>query len=178
MKSKRGILFGSLILVFWIGVILYFSSQPSDESNRQSNDALTVYERLNKVFDFTDSKFFNRIESFVFEDLLDNYYTSSNSKIRKSAHVGIYFILGILASFFGWLYTKKWWRASLMGMLIPMVIAMLDEFIQGLIDRTSLLADVVLDSVSATIGMCCFMVLLAIYNLIGNYRTKQKPQKN
>ena len=110
MKSKHLIIIGSLALIFWIGLIFYFSSQPANASNQQSREVLTVYERLNAVFNVSDSKFFNKIESFVFEDLLDDRYSSSNSKVRKTAHFAIYFVLGILASFFGWIY--KIGRAS------------------------------------------------------------------
>lgn len=168
MKSKRSIVIGSLILLFWIGVIFYFSSQSSFESNQQSEDAVSVYERLNEIFDFSDNKLFNRIESFVFEDLLNNRYKGTNDKIRKSAHIGIYFILGILASFFGWIFTKKRSIASLSGVFLPLMVAVLDEFIQGLINRTARLSDVILDTVSATIGMGLFMLVLALYKAISN----------
>ena len=71
MKQKHWVMLGSIMILLWIGLILYFSSQPSKESNAQSEEALTVYESLNAVFDFSDSAFFNKIESFVFEDLLE-----------------------------------------------------------------------------------------------------------
>ena len=166
MKSKYIIIIGSLALVFWIGLIFYFSSQPSNASNQQSREALTVYERLNSVFNVSDSKFFNKIESFVFEDLLNDRYSSSNSKIRKTAHFVIYFVLGILASIFGWFYTKKWLIAALIGVCLPTIIAVLDEFIQGLTDRTSLLTDVVLDASGAFMGMCLFMLVLVLYRKV------------
>jgi len=166
MKSKHLIIIGSLALIFWIGLIFYFSSQPSNASNQQSREALTVYERMNAVFNVSDSKFFNKIESFVFEDLLDDRYDSSNSKVRKTAHFAIYFVLGILASIFGWFYTKKWLMVALMGVCLPTTIAVLDEFNQGLTDRTALLNDVVLDAAGATMGMFLVILGLALYRKV------------
>ena len=166
MKSKYIIIIGSLALVFWIGLIFYFSSQPANASNQQSREALTVYERLNSVFNVSDSKILNKIESFVFDDLYDGRYDSSNSKVRKTAHFAIYFILGILASIFGWFYTKKWLIAALIGVCLPTIIAVLDELIQGLTDRTSLLTDVILDATGAFMGMCLFMLVLVVYKKV------------
>ncbi|HSN67321.1 MAG TPA: VanZ family protein [Fusibacter sp.] len=165
MKSKYIIIIGSLALIFWIGLIFYFSSQPSNASNQQSMEVLTVYERLNSIFNISDSKILNKIESFVFDDLYGGRY-DSNSKVRKTAHFAIYFILGIIASIFGWFYTKKWLIAASIGVCLPTIIAVLDEFIQGLTDRTSLLTDVVLDAVGAFMGMCLFMLVLFVYRKV------------
>ncbi len=165
MKSKYIIIIGSLALIFWIGLIFYFSSQPANASNQQSREVLTVYERLNSIFNISDSKILNKIESFVFDDLYGGQY-DSNSKVRKTAHFAIYFILGIIASIFGWFYTKKWLIAALIGVCLPTIIAVFDELIQGLTDRTSQLNDVVLDAAGAFMGMCLFMLILVLYRKV------------
>lgn len=174
MKQKHWVMLGSIMILLWIGLILYFSSQPSKESNAQSEEALTVYESLNAVFDFSDSAFFNKIETFVFEDILDGKYKTANAKVRKSAHFGIYFVLGGLAAFFGWAYTKKWLIAGILGVCLPTTVAVIDEFNQGLIDRTSLLNDVVLDGVGATFGMLFCLVILMGYRMAMKTRNVYK----
>ena len=163
MKQKGWVILGSILVIMWIGLILFFSSQPSKASNAQSEEAVTIYEKLNAVFDFSDSPFFNRIESFVFEDILDEKYKTTNAKVRKSAHFGIYFVLGSLTAFLGWVYTKKWLISVLLGICLPTTVAVVDEFNQGLIDRTSMLGDVVLDGVGATFGMIFGLFLILGY---------------
>jgi len=178
VKLKHAITLSSIMLLFWIGLIFYFSSQPSDQSNQQSFEVVTVYERLNAVFDFSDSPFFNKIEAFVFEDLLEDTYKSTNSKVRKSAHFGIYFVLGIFSALFGWLYAKKWLIAALMGICLPITIAVLDEFNQGIIGRTSRLNDVILDGSGALMGVCVFLISLAALSGLRKQTLRKKvPHK-
>lgn len=166
MKSKYGIIFGSIVTILWIALILYFSSQPGESSNQQSENVHTIYDSLNAIFNFSDSSVYTAIESYVFDDLLGREDFTANDKVRKSAHFAIYFVLGILATYFGWAYTRKWLVAILIGIGLPITVAVVDEFYQGLIDRTSSITDVVLDSVGAAFGMCFCLLFIGVSQLI------------
>lgn len=168
MQKLKWPVFAGLFIVIWIGVIFYFSSQPSVESHEQSGQVVGLYEKANAIFDFSDSKFFNKIETIIFEHILDNKYKTTDAKVRKSAHFGIYFILGIASTGFAYVYSKKWLIAVLLGISLPTTVAVLDEFNQGMIDRTSSLNDVVLDMSGATFGMLFGLILIKVIMIVYN----------
>lgn len=166
MLNHKWPVFAGIFIFIWIGVIFYFSSQPSVESHEQSGQVVGLYEKANAIFDFSDSKFFNRIESFIFEHILDNKYKTADAKVRKSAHFGIYFVLGVASTGFAYVYSKKWLMGILLGITLPTTVAVIDEFNQGLIDRTSSLNDVVLDFAGATFGMLMALIIIKTMKLI------------
>lgn len=80
------------------------------------------------MFDITDTAFLKKVEFIVRQRLFKGRFNSKNSIVRKSAHFGIYFILGIMCSVFGYFYTKKILIAFLLGVSLPVVVAVLDEY--------------------------------------------------
>ncbi len=171
---KSGILIALIgFVVCWIGLIFYFSSQPIKESLAQSGEVVSIYEKINDVFDISDSAIFGRIERFVFEDVLGNRYKTTDAKVRKTAHFGIYFVLGVGASFTALRYVKKWPIGLIIGITLPTTVAVLDEFNQGLGDRTSSLSDVVLDGSGAMLGTLIVLLVYGVTKCVMRARTKR-----
>lgn len=163
-----------MLLVLWIGLIFYFSSQPPVVSHGQSGLAIKVFKKVNDVFDITDTHIFKNLESIVKDKLLKGKYKSTNYMLRRSAHFGIYFILGIMCSVFGYFYTKKILIGFLLGVSLPVVVAVLDEFNQGFVGRTSSLSDVILDGTGALIGTGIVVLIILIIRLVRKMTIRQK----
>ena len=172
MNKKQWTRIGLIIIIFWIALIFYFSSQPPSTSHEQSGKFVHVFQRINDMFDISESSFFTKIETFIFEGLFDDKYKSMNAKVRKSAHFGIYFILGSLVTGSSWLYTKKWFATFLMGISIPTTVAVLDEFNQGFKGRTSSISDVMLDMFGAIFGTV--FVLMIIFAWVVYIRLRKR----
>jgi VanZ family protein len=64
--------------------------------------------------------------------------------VRKTAHFGLYFILGFI-SFFGFYFVSKIYLAVLLGITFPNLIAVMDEYSQQYYNRGSSLNDVIID---------------------------------
>jgi VanZ family protein len=163
-NSKQRIvisLFGIIVMV-WIGLIFYFSSQPPGESNRQSKGAVNIFYQLDEHLDFTDTVIYDKAVYFFREVVLQGQYSSSNALIRKSAHVGIYLILGFMICLMSYLYYRKHLLSFILGVTIPTVVAVLDEYHQSFIGRTSSIDDVILDGFGAAVGtvICLTMIMM------------------
>lgn len=156
-----------IVLALWVGVIFYFSSQPPGRSSDQSGMAIKAFKKANDLFDITDTQVFKKVEATAKARLFNGRYKSTNQIVRKSAHFGIYFILGIMCGVFGYFYTKKILIAFLLGMSLPVVVAVLDEFNQGFVGRVSSLSDVILDGTGALIGAALAAIMILIFKLIG-----------
>jgi len=124
-------------LLFWIGVIFYLSSSQGSFSET--------------------SRFFEPILYFLFPNASLETITELHGYIRKLAHVGVYSLLGLLATrafSIRWAKTPLVWAA--VSIAVVVTVASLDEFNQSfLATRTGAVADVVLDTVSgvAAIGI-------------------------
>lgn len=160
MNKKHYTKFGAVMILLWVALIFYFSSQPPGTSHEQSGRFVQLFQSVNDMFDISESAIFTKVESFIFEGLFDDKYKSLNAKVRKSAHFGIYFVLGALVTGSTWLYTKKGGVTTIMGISVPTTVAVLDEFNQGLRGRTSSLSDVVLDMFGAIFGTLIVLFII------------------
>ena len=157
------------VFALWTIMIFYLSSQPPDVSHSQSGMAVRLLRKVNDVFDITDTVLYKRLEGLVKDTLLMGRYKTSNAVLRKSAHFGVYFILGILCSSFGYIYSRKVLMGFLLGISLPVTIAVLDEFNQGFVGRTSSLSDVIIDGAGAftgTIAVICIIIVLKIAKIL------------
>ena len=158
------------VLITWIGLIFYFSSQPPGASYNQSGLVIKAMKKIDNIFDVTHIKGYKKLSSLVRDQLFQGRYKSTSALVRKSAHFGIYFILGTICSVFGYLYTKKLLIGFLLGVSLPMVIAVLDEFNQSFVGRTSSVGDVLLDGAGALLGTIIVMIVMIIITLIAHIR--------
>ncbi|MGI6712899.1 MAG: VanZ family protein [Bacillota bacterium] len=166
MKKKNIIILLNFLFLLWIVMIFYFSSQPPSVSNSQSGLVVKIIRTVNNIFDITDTKLFIKIESLLKDIWPFNKYKTPNAVVRKSAHFGIYFLLGMISSSFGYIYSKKTLIGILLGISLPVMIAVLDEFNQGFVGRTSSLNDVIIDGAGALTGTFVIMFSILIIRII------------
>lgn len=128
-----------ILLILWLALIYYFSSQIATESNATSSGLLAklyVYYRL------------------IGDMPLQEYLTTFSKLIRKIAHFSEYFILGILAYENAKEYLDD--NAHFGSILFCIICAIVDEthqlFVPG---RAYGVLDILLDSLGS-----CFAIIL------------------
>lgn len=89
--------------------------------------------------------------------------------VRKMAHFGSYFLLGL----FGYLglrhIFKIWWLAPIITWLITVALAAFDEYHQFLTgDRTPSIFDVMLDGAGSLTAILLFLLISWVYRKIKN----------
>lgn len=154
-----------IVIVIWVGVIFYFSSQVPEVSHKQSGFALDIFQKVDEILDISDTAVFKKAEYFITQVLLDGRYETPNAVIRKSAHFGIYMGLGMLAAIFSYVYGKKLLLAMLLGVSFPIMIAVFDEYNQKFTGRTSSLEDVLLDGAGAFLGALIVISCILLWRL-------------
>lgn len=164
-REKLGIIL-FLILITWTGVIFYFSSQPPALSNHQSKTVIRIIQKVNDFFDITDTKFYAKAADLLKDTQFFKRYKTPNAMIRKTAHFGTYFLLGVISSAFGYVYSRKLFMGFLLGASLPVMIAVIDEVNQGFVGRTSLLDDVVIDGMGALAGDLVFVFIILFIKAI------------
>lgn len=152
-----------ILLISWIGLIFYFSSQGRDISNIQSNSVLEFAKKLDQRFDIGDTWVYKVWKHMVLDRFWDSSLTSGNALIRKSAHFGIYAILGAISMGLGYIYSRRYLFGAIFGILIPIVIAFLDEYNQSFVGRGASLKDVALDGLGAVTGTFTMLVFILIF---------------
>jgi VanZ family protein len=121
-----------LLVLAWYAVIFWFSAQPGEISDAQSG----AVERLAGV--------------------------EAAMPIRKSAHVLLFFGLGVFSCPALWLRGLRRVRLVLATVGLCAALAGLDEFHQFFVpERAALLSDVGLDTLSAAVGAAICAALLA-----------------
>jgi VanZ family protein len=159
---KRSFLILILILI-WIGLVFYFSSQPPDVSGRQSGNVYKFLKKVDNVLDFTQTRWYRNLRSLLEKWWFPDKKPTGEDLVRKSAHFGLYFIMGILSFTFSYTYLRKYVFSILMGVSLPTLIAVLDEYNQSFRGRGASLYDVIVDMNGAVIGtVLIFLFLLTL----------------
>ena len=161
--KRRYIIISFIFLIFWVGIILFFGTRNPEESSNQTNFVYNVIKSIDNVFDFSDTKWFREIEVFLKKLWLRDQYADSISLIRKSAHFGIYFILGLFSWLFGYLCSKKFLIGTLLGISLPALIAVIDEYSQEFVGRGPSLYDVLIDISGAVFANIIILVIYIFY---------------
>lgn len=163
--KRRYIIISFIFLIFWVGVILFFGTRNPEESSNQTNFVYNVIKSIDNVFDFSDTKWFREIEVFLKKLWLRDQYADSIALIRKSAHFGIYFILGLFSWLFGYLCSKKFLIGTLLGISLPALIAVIDEYSQEFVGRGPSLYDVLIDISGAVFANIIILVIYIFYKI-------------
>jgi len=148
-----------------VGIILFFGTRNPEESLNQTNFVYNVIKSIDNVFDFSDTKWFREIEVFLKKLWLRDQYADSIALIRKSAHFGIYFILGLFSWLFGYLYSKRFLIGTLLGVSLPALIAVIDEYSQEFVGRGPSLYDVLIDISGAVFANIIILVIYIFYKI-------------
>jgi len=162
---KRSFLVLTLILM-WIGLVFYFSSQPPDVSGRQSGNVYKFLKKVDNVLDFTQTRWYKNLRSLLEKWWFPDKKPTGEDLVRKSAHFGLYFIMGILSFTFSYTYLRKYVFSILLGVSLPTLIAVLDEYNQIFHNRGSSLYDVFIDMNGALFGVVIALLILVVGRLI------------
>lgn len=151
-----------IALVFaWVMLISWFSSQPLQESTKQTYDflvKLNMAEERDLILSSTEE-----IRSL-------KYLT------RKAAHFGLYFCLGGLMglTLYGclkWQGAKWFWASWGGGSLLGVVDEIHQYFIPG---RSMLLKDMLIDSAGVLLAVMLLSVTLSLYETIKVWRRERQ----
>lgn len=129
-----------LLLILWLGVIFYMSSESGEVSSNTSSKVLNIVE---SIFPFVK----NNVELFTM-------------LLRKSAHILEYFILGVLIFEVVKEYCTIRKEIFIISLLIFLLCATLDEIHQLFtFGRAGRIIDVLIDSIGFifSIGICSFI---------------------
>ena len=131
-----------LLTLIWIGVIFYFSSQPAPQSADLSRK---VTEQI--VHNVSDTQ-------HVVMDDSDSLFKRWHTFVRKMAHFFLYLGLGVLAMNLCLSYKLSNKRTAFVSLVFSALYALFDEMHQHFVPgRCFLWTDVLLDSISALLGM-------------------------
>lgn len=137
-----------ILIVLWMGVIFVFSADNGDESNKKSDGVILS---VLKVF------YGNELSENEKETLIKNFVVP----VRKLAHFGVYFVLGILVLSFVMEYMKLDYKAMLISIGMAFLYACSDEIHQlFVVGRSGRLLDVFIDTIGATIGVAIFTFIV------------------
>lgn len=141
MLHKRIVFWCATIL--WMILIFSFSSQNATSSAGLSRKITeTVIKEAHGVEQMTESEY----KSFV---------TDTHKTIRKTAHFFLYFVLGILVINLCLSYPMAKWCAFLISLCGTVIYAAGDELHQFFVPgRGFMVTDIVLDGISALLGIC------------------------
>lgn len=145
MRVKKFI--APILLLAWMGLIFYMSSQQGGESSSLSNK---IVSKLFSLFPFLGDPNDTEAEIFLTFSLI----------VRKTAHFTEYLILAVLAFFFISSYYVCM-GAYVFSWLFATVYAITDEVHQGFVaGRVAAAFDVRVDSAGALLGVViCYLVM-------------------
>ncbi len=161
-KSPIALRIISLILIIgWMGLIFYLSHQNADSS---SNMSAGLIKRVLQVFIPETGS-----------DEMTSIIASLQFIIRKTAHLTLYLILGVLCL----LHFSTYNRLSLflkgfLSFIISALYAVSDEYHQTyILGRSGEIRDVLIDSLGAVIGI---LLALIIYKILKVVKNKSVPR--
>ena len=147
---NKKIIISWILVILWMGVIFWFSSMPSTESNNKSEGTIskiieTTVETTNKV-GLTDKHPSQKKMNQVVEYL--------NYPLRKCMHASVYFILVLLLLNAFRLSNVPLKKAILFSILICFLYACGDEFHQTfVVGRTGQFSDALIDTIGGVIAI-------------------------
>lgn len=147
MKYKLAIFL--FLIISWCGVIFYFSSKTSDESNKASKDLINT--SLKFTLNITNKIHLTNIE--VTDKYINKLVTRLNYPVRKCAHATVYFILAILLFIFLKVVGLKKSLAFFISIVFCFIFSLTDEYHQTFVaERTGQFSDCLIDTTGSIIG--------------------------
>lgn len=135
--------FGLLIIIFWLGVIFFFSNSDASASTIQTKIV------INKLIELAeDNSFFN----FIVLKLTEKH--SLVYSIRKLAHLTIFCILQLIVFSVARHHGKSILKSTIYSMLAVVLYATFDEIHQYFIPgRSCQIKDIFIDTLGGTVGL-------------------------
>lgn len=137
---------------------------------------ITIFIFYNSLQDIYTSKEQSKRISEVVQSILDPDQTISAESfhfvVRKAAHMIEFAVLGVFCTGGIWLFSNANRRGNIHTLFEPLfivlLIAVIDEYIQSFLDRTSSVSDILLDFFGGSIGIAVVCMIKIIYNKIKN----------
>ena len=154
MKTKKIITI--ILIILWMGIVFYFSHQPSIKSAKLSGGI------TNRVLSFYNG----------WENKTPKQKKDAEKVIRKIAHFSIYTLGGILILLHMNLYKISTKKKILLSFLIGAFYAITDEIHQLFIPgRSGEIRDVCIDSLGIITGI---IIMILINVIVSKIREKKK----
>lgn len=156
LKENKKTIFRWSLVLFWMILIFFMSSQPAVQSDGVSrNVTKMIIEAVVKIIPLK-------------VDSVSDMVTKLNHAVRKSAHFFLYFMLGIFTINAAIKSKVKILKALKFSALFCVFYAMSDEFHQLFVQgRGCQFKDVVIDAVGAS----CGILLCILYKKFLNIKT-------
>lgn len=137
--------FKLILIILWMLLIFFFSNQKADDSSKLS-DGLIV--KVANVFVDKD------LSTKEKEIILEKYTTI----VRKTAHFGIYLVLGVLVINLLMEYNIK--HVILVSLIVCLLYSVSDEIHQLFIDgRSGEVRDIIIDSSGSLMGIYSYYII-------------------
>lgn len=163
MKYRKKVC-GLLIIIFWLGVIFFFSGSDASASTTQTK---IVINELIKLAE--NNSFFN----FIMLKLTEKY--SLVYSIRKLAHLTIFCVLQLIVFNVMRHNGKSILKASVYSMLAVILYAIFDEVHQYFIPGRSCQAkDVVIDTMGGVVGLTISYIGIILKNIFLKILNKKR----
>lgn len=154
------------LLALWICLVLYFGTRNPYVSTQQARWAYRVLKKIDQVLDFSNTPLFMKLKEGLNRLWFANKKMPTIELVRKSAHVGLYMVLGVITFWFALLYSRKLIIAILLGLSLPALVASFDEYLQQFHGRGASLNDIIIDISGAIFGVFLCLLSLAFVKFI------------
>jgi len=153
----------SILLTICLVSIFLFSHQPATVSTKTSTGTIKT----------VVSVFYRNISNSELEEIVSIYETF----IRKTAHLIIYLILGILTYIFVIEFMDNYKKAYLFSLLFCLLYAISDELHQYFIPgRSNEIRDVLIDCLGSTIGISIIYTIQKLKSRGERHERKNKQK--
>ncbi len=153
----RGRILSWTLVIVWMGLIFFLSSQPGTQSGALSKGITQIIvTAIERVFPGVELD----VQTF-------------HSFVRKSAHFVVYLVLGFLVMNAIWGRVKGIRRRILLAVLICVLYAVVDEVYQASVPgRSGEVMDVIIDSAGAVVGIAAYLTFARI-----RYRKRRSKEE-
>ena len=157
--------FWIILVVGWMGFIFYQGMQVGEASMDKSNRVVT---QMMRMMDWWE-EVLKKAEEPILEDIIEKSEATPSSQlpihskvqlqknlsyfVRKAAHFMEYFMLAVLLFLMFRTFNVSLWNQGIYSLFLVLLCAVLDEYFQSFVFRTSSVSDVVLDFCGGLIGV-------------------------
>ena len=158
-----------IIVILLVITIVFFSSKSPADSSMQSSYAYRVLKKIDQVLDFSNLPIFQKVERQLKMWWFKTEYVPAEMLIRKTAHFSLYFLLAFSVTGFVQFWKRDVFVSILVGIGLPNLIAVFDEYNQLYYNRGSSLNDVMIDLSGAVCGTLSFLLIFLMTFLIRKF---------
>ena len=125
-----------ILVILWMGLIFYFSSQNADKSTSQSRGIILSTNLINK-----------------YEENKEEVLETADVYFRKAAHASVFFVLSILVCFLVKEYTLDIKKILIISVIICLLYSCSDEIHQLYVfGRSGEVRDIIIDNIGCIFG--------------------------